>query len=171
MLLDDSQSGPVPRRRGRRVVIGVLALAAAAAVLATSCLFSTAPPKTANNAPPTSDSRVAVVTGLVQVVDRHDLHVRTMPNWSVRAIWIVHDRTGDQVPDVGWIQVINTGANGVFRASFQSGETVRVELYAMNCGVDPNDTGADIWAPAEIVDIVPGQQVHDDLAVPCDNVP
>ncbi len=169
MALEARDSRAADRRIRPRLALG--ATLAALTALSTSCLFSTATPKTADPGAPGGASPEAVVTGLVQLVDRRDLHVRKAENWTVRAIWIVRDRNGDGVPDTGWIQFTHTGSDGVFRVAYNNRETLRVELYALNCNVDPTDTTAFQWTAVETTAILPGEHVHNDLAVPCDHVP
>ena len=157
---------------------------AVALALCTGCLFSTTPPKHDNPKPPVTDPTLTVVTGLVQFVDRHDLHVRSMPGRAVMARWFVRHPNSDRAPDVISVQHVQSGNSGVFQVSYRDPDLVYVELSSILCTFDPADVdldrcitaplgtpGCDVWAPIQTVDVFPGSHQQQNLHVICDNVP
>ena len=158
-------------------------IAAVAALALPACWYSTTRPKPSSTGTNGGlDPQTVEVTGLVQLFDRSDHHLRTMPGWTVQASLYVRNPRGG-APVFSTQQILQSGSDGVFRVRFTAADAAAVDLRGRSCDFDPDTqdcclqeppcapSNCAIWATVSRVSVVPGQSTQGDVTVGCDHVP
>ena len=167
----------------RRMLLTSAFLALAAA---SSCLFSTTPPRPESPPGENTNPNLTVITGLVRHRDRDGRYV-SMPGRMVHAQWLGPDPAspGHFLPLT--TSIVRSGNGGSYRVQVTDSRLVAVELKALRCEYDPDnpDPNTDccletppcpegclaIWRVPKRVTAHPGDRLQQDMIVPCDYLP